>query len=257
MGTPLTANRPGSSADGKEFGFPVKTAVHIYQGGLTNLVGGYLKPAADEASATFAGFSEDECDNTLGSNGDLTCNNELRGVREVDGTFAATDVGKPAYVVSDHEVSTSATTHNVYAGLIVAILDSATALLAYDVAAIATVTSADTVVLELEAADLVGADAKVYRISSPVAGNINKITSVLEGAALAVGDATLTAAINGTGVTGGVVTITQAGSAVGDADSATPSAANTVAVGDVISVTVGGTNTAATATARVALLIGL
>ena len=114
---------------------------------------------------------------------------------------------------------------------------------------------ANKVPLTLEADNLVAADAKVYRVVSPVAGDISKIHSVLEEHALAVGDATLTTSIGGVPVTDGVVTITQAGSAAGDIDSATPTAAKTVAVGDVIEVTVGGANTDTDAKARVTVTI--
>lgn len=85
---------------------------------------------------------------------------------------------------------------------------------------------------------------------SPVAGKIVLLQSVLDGGALATGDATLTGKIAGVAITGGVITITQSGSATNDVDSAAPSAANTVAVGDLIGVTVGGSNSAAR-TARV------
>jgi hypothetical protein len=91
--------------------------------------------------------------------------------------------------------------------------------------------------------DLRGAQAKVYRIASPVAGAVTAIFSTLD-AALATGDATLTGKIGATAITGGVATITQAGSAPGDYDTAAPTAANVVAQGDILSITVGGANTA-------------
>jgi hypothetical protein len=103
--------------------------------------------------------------------------------------------------------------------------------------------------------NLVAADAKVYGLPAPVAGDITAIRTVLNEAALAGGDATITAAIGGVGVTGGVVTITQSGSAVGDVDLASPSAANTVAAGDYISFTVGGANTDTDAFAELIITI--
>jgi hypothetical protein len=114
---------------------------------------------------------------------------------------------------------------------------------------------ANIVPLVMRVSNLVGADAKVYRVVAPVAGDITDLQSVLQEAALATGDATLTFSINGTPVTGGVITITQSGSAAGDVDSATPSAANTVAIDDVIECTVGGTNTDTDAFAEVTLKI--
>jgi hypothetical protein len=113
---------------------------------------------------------------------------------------------------------------------------------------------ANQMALTLEVVDLVGTNEAVYRVVAPCALTIDAIYSVLEGAALTAGDATLTAKIEDAAVTGGVVTITQDGSAAGDVDSATPSALNVAAAGEVISVTVGGTNDAATATARVTII---
>lgn len=94
-----------------------------------------------------------------------------------------------------------------------------------------------------------------YRLPSPVAGTITRITTILEGA-LTTGNATLTGRIGGTAITGGVVTITQAASAAGDVDSVAPSALNTVDVGDDINLTVGGTNDASV-TARAVIEISL
>jgi hypothetical protein len=107
----------------------------------------------------------------------------------------------------------------------------------------------------LRCTNLVGGDAKVYRVVSQHAGTIDKISSILEGAALTTGDATLTCSINGTPITTGAITITQAGSAEGDIDTVSPSAAKTVAVGDAIEVTVGGTNDATGAFADVTFQI--
>lgn len=90
-------------------------------------------------------------------------------------------------------------------------------------------------------------DAEVQRIVPGFAGNIGKISSVLNGA-LATGNATITVAINGVAVTNGVVTHTQAGSAAGNVATATPTAARTFTANDVITLTVGGASTA-TATA--------
>jgi hypothetical protein len=88
-----------------------------------------------------------------------------------------------------------------------------------------------------------------------VAGTISKIYSVLKGAALASGDATLTGKINGSAITTGVVTITQAGSAIGDLDNCTPSAQNVVAAGQEIQFLVGGSNTDTTAYAVITVVV--
>jgi hypothetical protein len=79
-------------------------------------------------------------------------------------------------------------------------------------------------------------------VVSPIAGTIEKIYSVIDGA-IATADCALTAEIGGTLVTGSGITITQAGSAAGDVDSSTPSAANTVAAGEAIEIITDGAST--------------
>ena len=114
---------------------------------------------------------------------------------------------------------------------------------------------ANLVALELNIADTVGGDAKVYHIASPVAGTIYEILGVLETHAIVTADATLTGKIGATAITTGVVTVPLAGSAIGNVYTALPTAAKTVNVGDVISFTVGGGNTDATASVRLSILI--
>lgn len=65
---------------------------------------------------------------------------------------------------------------------------------------------------------------------------------VVQTAALATDDATITATINGVAVTDGVVTVSNPGSA-GDVSTATPSANNVISAGQVLALTVGGGNT--------------
>ena len=103
--------------------------------------------------------------------------------------------------------------------------------------------------------NIVSATAKVYRMVSPIAGDITAIRTILCDHALAAGDVTITGSIGAVAITDGVVTIAESGSAAGDIDLASPSAANTVAVGDEIRLTVGGTNTDTDAYAELTLLI--
>jgi hypothetical protein len=87
--------------------------------------------------------------------------------------------------------------------------------------------------------------------SSPVAGKITKISTILHGA-ITVADANITTEINTVAVTGSAFVVATSGSAAGVVDSAVPTAANTVAVGDAIEViTDGGSTTAAIATVLV------
>ncbi|MCK5602296.1 hypothetical protein KAR91_10515 [Candidatus Pacearchaeota archaeon] len=110
-----------------------------------------------------------------------------------------------------------------------------------------------TVVLNVRMDDISTADT-VY-IASPVAGTIQSISTVIDGA-ITTGDAVLTASIAAAAITGGVVTIANAGSAAGDVDSVSPSAANVVAVGDQINVATDGGSTN-TVVANISILISL
>jgi hypothetical protein len=83
---------------------------------------------------------------------------------------------------------------------------------------------------------------------SPVAGNITRITLVLE-KAVTVADAAITFELAGTAVTGGAIAIGHAASAIGKIYSATPTAARTVTAGQAIEIiTDGGSTTASKAT---------
>lgn len=95
----------------------------------------------------------------------------------------------------------------------------------------------DPIALSFDIAD--GSADATYYLVSPVAGDISKIYTVIDGV-VSTADITVTAKIGNTGVTNGVVTITQSGSAAGDVDSATPSAANTVTAGQAMNFVVAG-----------------
>lgn len=91
--------------------------------------------------------------------------------------------------------------------------------------------------LTVDIADL-SAEAS-YFVVSPVAGDISKLFSVIDGA-VSTADVTVTARIGGVAVTNGVLTIATSGSAAGDVDIATPTAARTVAAGGAIELLVTG-----------------
>src|ERR1700733_1918235 len=95
----------------------------------------------------------------------------------------------------------------------------------------------------LTLADLKGADANAYYISTPVAGRITDIAVTLE-AALAGADGSVTASIGGVAVTNGVVALVEAASAAGLVFDAQPTANNALAARGVIKLLVGGANTA-------------
>lgn len=84
--------------------------------------------------------------------------------------------------------------------------------------------------------------ASTSYISSPVAGTISKISTIINGV-ITTGDAIITSKIAAVNITNGAITIANAGSAAGDVDSTIPTALNIVAVGDNINFTTDGGST--------------
>lgn len=93
-----------------------------------------------------------------------------------------------------------------------------------------TLNNANLVYLNMEIQDISGANA--CYIVSPIAGTIDAIWSVIDGAVDA--DTDISFDIEGTGITDGDITITAAGSGAATKDSSTPSGNNTVSAGDYI-----------------------
>jgi hypothetical protein len=273
----LGADRDTPEIEGKLFSYPLLTGVKGYGGGIAVLdASGWCKPAVTGVGLVAVGRFDDQFDNTLGASGDLYAT-----VRE--GTFrynnsadadliTKAEIGDTCFLVDDETVAkTSAVGTRSVAGYIrqvdsdgvwVQFKNTLSAdgdvVAANNLSDVVAATAranigANKVVLTLKAASLVG--ATVYGVVSPVAGVISRIDSVLKGAALTTGNATLTGKIGGTAITTGVITITQAGSAIGDKDTCAPTAEKTVAAGDEIQFLVGGTNDAAGAFAEVSLLI--
>lgn len=271
--TELSADRDTPALAGPSRSIPVAAATTIYAGSIVCAdSSGNAIPGSTATGLVPLGRAEEFVDNSDGSAADLSVLVKPGIFRW--GNSASSDeitkaeVGDLCYIVDDQTVAkTSGSSTRSVAGVIhridslgvwvrvgyEALIAPAGALLAAsnlsDLAAAATARGnlgggANKIALALHDIDLVGANAEIKRFVSPVAGDIAKIYSVINGA-LTTGNATLTAKIGATAVTDGVITVTQSGSAAGDVDSATPSDDNTVAVGDVVSITVGGTNDAA------------
>jgi hypothetical protein len=269
----LTKDRNTPARAGQTFNYPLSN-VKVYAGsiGVINS-SGYLTKGATATGLKCVGRINEQVDNSAGSAGDLRADVEngiFRWANSADAdAIALADVGNVCYIVDDQTVAkTSGSGTRSPAGIIEdvdsdgdgvwvrmgqdALVAPAGALLAAsnlsDLADAATARDelgggANKMLLEIRDIDLVGANAEVKRVVSPIAGTIEKIYSVIDGA-LTTGNATLTAKIGAVAVTDGAITVTQAASAAGDVDVATPSAANVLEVGDVLSITVGGTNDA-------------
>jgi hypothetical protein len=275
----LAADRDTPTRESKLYSYPVLTGVKIYDGAIVVLdSSGWAKPAITGTGLIAVGRARAQADNTLGSSGDIY-------VEVEEGTFCydnsaggdeitKAQIGDACYLVDDCTIAKTVgggrsvagyirdvDTEGVWVEFKNTISNDGDLVATNNLSDVANAQTsrqnlgANLVALELNIADLVAADAKVYRVVSPVAGTITKIKSVLEVHALAAGDATLTGKIGATAITDGAITITQAGSAVGDVDYCAPSALNVVAENNVISITVGGANTDNTATAKVTILI--
>jgi hypothetical protein len=266
-----TKDRNTPSRAGKVFNYPLSN-VKVFAGtiGVINS-SGYLTKGATATGLKCVGRINEQVDNSAGSAGDLSAeveNGIFRFANSADAdAIALADVGNVCYIVDDQTVAkTSGSSTRSPAGIIEdvdsdgvwvrmgqdALVAPAGALLAAsnlaDLADAATARDelgggANKMLLEIRDIDLVGANTEVKRVVSPIAGTIEKIYSVIDGA-LTTGNATLTAKIGAVAVTDGAITVTQAASAAGDVDVVTPSAANVLDVGDVLSITVGGTNDA-------------
>lgn len=263
--TALSKSRTVRSIPGILFSYPVLADAIIHQGAIVVLnSSGYAKPAVTGTGLIAVGVARESVDATGLSSGDVRVEVEemIADMANSAGGDEITiaELGDVCWLVDDQTVAkTSNSGARSVAGYVrkieggriwVQFSNTASAdgdLVAAnnlsDVSSAATARAnlgANKVVLSMRIPTLVGTG--VHRMVSPVAGEVSKIWSVIDGA-LATGNATLTGKINASAITNGAVTITQAASAAGDIDSATPTAAKTIAVGDILSFTVGGTNT--------------
>lgn len=275
----LTADRATPMRDGEQFEYPMAATTEIFMGSLVVLdASGNAEPGTTAAGKVAVGRADEYVNNTGAA---AAANVKVRAgtfkwVNSSGDPVTKANIGDTVYIEDDQTVCATATGKS-QAGIMVQIdtdgvwvyMRPPVALAAgltaannlSDVGTVATARSnlglslANKESICMRVTNLVAASAKVYRAVAPHAGTIDLIYSVLEEAALAAGDATLTFSIDGTPVTGGVITIAQAGSAAGDVDTVSPSAAKTVAAGSVIECTVGGANTDANAFADVTLTL--
>ena len=122
----LSANRYDERfAAGWQLPFPVAALTTIYKGALVCVnSSGYLVPADDASGLRFVGVARDGADNSSGSDGDGEVVVVTQGSIVVSKSGAAAgDVGGSAYCFDDETVAMS-TVNDVYAGLIVSVVDS-------------------------------------------------------------------------------------------------------------------------------------
>lgn len=273
--TATTEDRDSLRHDGYQFSAPVAAATTFRVGTIAALdASGDAVEGSETAGLVALGVSREHVDNSAGAAGDEKVEIDARphGFENSSGGDEITraEIGDLCYIVDNQTV---AKTDNagarsvagrildvkgtqVIVGFVMALPVDAGLVAANNLSDVSNAATAranigaNEVPLYRKAEDLSG--TAVYRAVAPVAGDISKIWSVLEGSVDA--EVTLTVSINGVNVTSGVVTIASGGAA-GEVDSATPSGANTVAKGDVVEITVGdGTNTVASA-AMVSMLI--
>lgn len=284
--TALTRAITPNEIKGKLYRLPVAADAIIKGGAVVVLKSdGYATKATTATSLRPIGIAEptDSIDNTGGDDGEIfvEVRSGIWGLQNSSGgdEITVADIGATVYLVDDQTVAkTNGGATRSAAGAVRMVEGS----LVYvelgipgtlnggllpannlnDVSSAATARAnigANKVALTLKVPNLVGADAKTYRIVSPVAGLLKRTFTVLNDAALTTGDALLQTKINGSNAgsgTTGRVTITQAGSAAGDVDSTgTLAASNTIAVGDWLGVTISGTNDSTAATAEVTFYI--
>lgn len=252
---------------------PMAADTIIYQGSMVALnSSGYAIEPTETTGLLIVGVAIATFDNSGGDAGDKDVTYKfgtfIRGNSAGGDELTLDEVGDVVYAVDGDTVAKTATSKSI-AGVLVGIDDlgpmvtiglypNQVGLLAAnnlsDVGSAATARAsigADTFDLNVLADTLVGSSAKRFGFVAPRAMTFTGVRTVLLGAALTTGNATLTMKIAGVNVTNGVVTITQAGSAIGDKDSATPTAANVAAAGDFVEFLLGGTNDAAAAQAQI------
>lgn len=252
----LTEDRNTARREIAPRSFPAKGNTTFHAGAIGCMAGdGYATPGATATGLTALGRIEVHLASAAGDGTDSVT--VRAGIFRWSNSAAAdeigdADVGRTCWIVDDHTVAlTDGGGTRSPAGRIDGV-DDLGVWVAMGLDPRARLTE-ERVWLAIGGIELDGTAA--YRIPSPVAGTVTRITTILEGA-LTTGDATVTGRIGATPITGGAITITQAASAAGDVDSVTPSAANTVGVGADINLVVGGTNDASV-TARAVIEITL
>lgn len=227
-------------ADTESRNYPMAASTKIYGGSLVGLdTSGNANDGAATATLNIVGVAMEQIDNSSGSAGDLKV--EVRAgmfwFTNNSSSVAVGDEGKLCYVVDDQTVDLSSNAGaRPVAGHIVQVDSTLGVLVEVGRNAV----RGQYMTVSARIPDISTADT--VWVSPGVAGEIIRITSVIEGA-IATSDATLTCDINTTAITGGSITVATAGSAAGDVDVANPTAANVITATDALSVETDGAST--------------
>jgi len=256
----LTADRHTTDHLGRDYSAEVYQATKIYAGSIVcQNSTGYAVPGSTSTALRALGRAEEQVDNSAGASGALRILYR-KGVFSFANSAAADEItiaqkDEICYIVDDQTVAkTSGVGTRSIAGKVrgmdgtqvmveVGYLSSVDGDLVAannlsDVANVATARAtlgANLVVMDLGRLPL-NASATYY-VPCVVAGLVDRLTSVIEGA-ITGGDPTVTCSIGATPITGGALTITNAGSAAGDIDTVEPSAAKTIAITDYLKVVI-------------------
>lgn len=268
------ANARRPEGFGKERSYEVAASTHIYHGdGVCLNSSGYAVPASATTGLISVGVAVQEVDNSAGAAGDL----RVIVQRGVYGFPAASgdeptraNIGDAVYFSGAQEIAVTGTGKSVAgifeyqdpsddlyyvslgqwplpAGLLAASNLS-------DVGSAATARAnigANRWEATIDVPNLTSGTRAGF--VAPRGVTITEMKSVLLGAVLATGDATLQLKIAGVNATNGLITVTQAGSAIGDVDTSDPFALNVATEDQFIEIAVGGTNSEANARATVTL----
>ena len=126
--TALSADKQLELKDGVELPAPVYRAVKIYGGALVSVnATGYLVPGSDTAGQIFHGIARERKDNTLGSDGDLTCRVLRRGLVKciLNTAITQANVGDNVFLVDDQTVDLAGNcTNDIFCGIIAEYIDT-------------------------------------------------------------------------------------------------------------------------------------
>lgn len=107
--TALSADRNTPFRANEDFSFPVAAAVKIYAGALVALnATGYATPGAVATTLKAIGRAEEQVDNSLGADGDVTVKVRrglFRFANSGTDPIAVTDIGNDCYIEDDQTVA--------------------------------------------------------------------------------------------------------------------------------------------------------